>query len=203
MPEPFKPIELPPAPPAPPPAAPVPIPEPVAPAPGRPWRASMTKAEADEWASGSAFQNEEFAHVTKGVDTERAIMRDGFDLGKKKFGRVWGDGVYVGLDDETAQMYRSWTGPGARKMAIKVRVENPFVIQQSAKSRFTQEYIVSRALDISEARARTMLQKQAITEILEGAGYDALRIEALSVEGAIGGNQMVVFNPKNVTVIKP
>jgi hypothetical protein len=183
------------------PPAPLPI-EPVSPAP-RPWLPSMTSAEADEWAAGSVYANDEFYHITKGVEAERSIMREGFDLSRRKFGRVWGDGVYVGLDDDTAQMYQSWTGPGARKLVIKVKVQNPLVIQEPGFEHFNQDYIVSRALNVTRGQATTMLKRRSITEILEGEGYDALRIDALDVEGAVGGRQMIVFNPKNITVVKP
>lgn len=187
--------------------APKPVEAPPAPTPKKPrrprWAPSMTAEAAERWVEGSALADETFYHVTANSDTAQSIMTEGFDLSKKKFGRVWGDGVYVGLDEETAEMYKSWTGAAAQKLTIKVRVKKVFDLHLGERKYMDKREIVMKALNVEEVDAYVMLTSQSLSEVLADAGYDALRVIPDAVESSVGGRQMVVFNPKNVTVIKP
>lgn len=59
----------------------------------------MTRVEADAWAADSTYRQTVY-HATT-ANAEAAIRRRGFDLGRRAGGRVWGDGVYAALDQET------------------------------------------------------------------------------------------------------
>jgi SPP1 gp7 family putative phage head morphogenesis protein len=168
------------------------------------WQPSMSREQAERWVSNSAYKDDVY-HVTKGVANERSIAANGFDLSKRNFGRMWGDGVYVGTDDETAELYRSWTGPGARKLTIKTNVENPFRFVIS-NPQLDDVDIISQALNIPRREAQSMWESrigsksEELTRLLSNAGYDALEIVE-SFESAAGGNQIVIFDPRKVTVI--
>jgi hypothetical protein len=164
----------------------------------------MSREQAERWTKGSQYQGDVY-HITKGVANERSIAANGFDLSKKKFGRMWGDGVYVGTDAETAEMYKDWTGPGARKLAIRTDVRNmlTFVIDRGD---LNEVDIIVQGLGIDKRTASNLWSKtrregDGLTKILSGAGYDALQIVD-KLEQAAGGNQIVIFDPKKVVVIK-
>ena len=107
-----------------------------APAPRVPeWQPSMSRADAELWAAQSKFKEDTY-HVTPGVANERSIKANGFDLNKREYGRMWGDGVYVGMDSTTAYMYMLWAGPSPRQLTIKVDFRNPFVLTPKSKKNF-------------------------------------------------------------------
>ena len=182
---------------------------PVAPAPVAPvqripeWQPSMSRADAELWAANSAYKGDTY-HVTPGVANERSIKGNGFDLSKRKFGRMWGDGVYVGTDETTAEQYRGWTGQSARTLTIKVDVRNPAIFNANGRT-FSQHHIVSEVLGIDEKAAKSLGYDKAtrslvdLSTILKNHGYDALDIRG--AHSAAGGNQMVIFDPKKVVVI--
>lgn len=172
------------------------------------WMPSMDRATAERWASNSAYKDDVY-HITPGVANERSIKANGFDLSKKKFGRMWGDGVYVGADQETADLYKTWAGRSARTLKIKIDVSNPFIYEPES-SNFTQANIIQKALNITRkesldlwGEARTGKVTRTLDQILSDAGYDALHVKAIPSEVGeyAGGNQLVVFDPKKVVVI--
>ena len=167
------------------------------------WQPSMSRADAELWAANSAYKGDTY-HVTPGVANERSIKENGFDLSKRKFGRMWGDGVYVGTDETTAEQYRGWTGQSARTLTIKVDVRNPAIFNANGRT-FSQHHIVSEVLGIDEKAAKSLGYDKAtrslvdLSTILKNHGYDALDIRG--AHSAAGGNQMVIFDPKKVVVI--
>lgn len=162
------------------------------------WSPSMSRADAELWAAQSAIKQDTY-HVTPGVGNERAIKANGFDLSRRQFGRMWGDGVYVGMDQNTADLYVQWSGSSARKLTIKTNVQNPYVFTPTGKKNFEKVDVVMEALGITKSRANKILNEVDgdISRILQNAGYDALHV---NIKGA-GGNQMVIFDPKKVVVV--
>lgn len=163
------------------------------------WQPAMSRADAELWAANSVYKGDTY-HVTPGVANERSIKANGFDLSKKKFGRIWGDGVYVGTDQGAAKQYQRWTGKGARTLKIMTDVRNPAIFDARGGS-FTQEDVLRGVLNLDRATARRMWSKANgdLTGLLRQNGYDALELR--NVTEAAGGNQMVVFDPKKVVVI--
>jgi hypothetical protein len=171
-------------------------PEPVVEAPVE-WQPSMSREQAERWAAGSQYQGDVY-HVTPGAANARSIMEDGFDLSKRKFGRMWGDGVYVSTDEGAADTYRRWTGRSAKTMTIKADVRNMLVFDLN-HTRLDVPDVVAQGLNITRKQAEARLKKKTVDELLKDAGYDALQI--IDRIGASGGNQVVVFDPRKVTVI--
>jgi hypothetical protein len=171
------------------------------------WTPSMARATAERWAANSAFKDDVY-HITPGVANERSIKANGFNLDAQKFGRMWGDGVYVGADQNTADVYRQWTGRSARTLAIKLNIEKPFVYRE-VYSNFKQADIVMEALGLSDSsanrvRAVALIRDNAngLSGVLSDLGYDALHIVPKdSNVSRVGGNQLVIFDPKKVVVI--
>jgi hypothetical protein len=168
------------------------------------WKPSMSRDEAERWAADSKI-NQDTYHLTPGIANARSIMANGFDLSRQKFGRMWGDGVYVGVDEETAEIYKRWIGPGARKLTIRMNVNNPFVYEPTF-SGFNNADIIASALDIPQREAQRIWANRgakALNDILAEAGYDALHVKALPhiAGSAAGGNQIIVFDPRKVVVI--
>ena len=167
------------------------------------WKPSMSRADAELWAKDSAVKVDTY-HVTTGVKNERSIAENGFDLSRTKFGRMWGDGVYVGTDEATAAQYRGWTGPAARTMKIKVDVRNPAIFNAAGRT-FGPKDVVSEILGIDkDAAGALMYDKKTkslidMSTVLKNNGFDALDIRGAN--NAAGGNQMVIFDPKKVVVI--
>lgn len=175
------------------------------------WAPSMSRQTAEQWVQNSSFPADTY-HITSGVANERAIIRDGFDLSKEKFGRMWGDGVYVGVDEETANGYRKWTGRSARKLTIKLNVQNVYTYEEQYDN-FKQSDILMKAMGLdgnitqNKIMAVEIIRDKGLSGALSDLGYDALHIipRPSGVPGAaltrVGGNQIVVFDPKKVVVI--
>ena len=166
----------------------------------------MSRADAERWAASSKVTQDTY-HITTSVANARSIMENGFDLGRREFGRMWGDGVYVGADNETAKLYTRFVGRGARKLTIKMDVRNPFAFKAKGDSTtgsgFTKVDIVMDALKLPYPKAMKELQKVGgdLSRVLSVAGYDALHIIPTAINEGVGGNQIVVFDPKKVVVI--
>jgi len=175
------------------------------------WSPSMSRQDAEQWIKDSAYKNDTY-HITPGVANERSIRRNGFDLTKSKFGRMWGDGVYVGVDQETADVYRQWTGRSARKLTIKLNVQNPFVYEE-VYNNFKQADVLLSAqklnsnVQANRIAANDLIREKGLSGALADLGYDALHIipKSSGIPGAgitrVGGNQIVVFDPRKVVVI--
>ncbi|MEJ7901241.1 MAG: hypothetical protein WKF63_05300 [Thermomicrobiales bacterium] len=67
------------------------------------WRPTMTAADAARWAEGSSIPMTT-THVTRPFAADR-INKGGFDVGKSEWGRLYGDGVYMGPDTGAARFY--------------------------------------------------------------------------------------------------
>lgn len=95
------------------------------------WRPSMTREQAEGWAQDSSFQDDVY-HITP-IENVASLKVEGFDLTRRNFGRVWGNGAYVTPDPETAEMYMSWGGGhyNVERLAAKINVQNMLAVDVS------------------------------------------------------------------------
>ena len=117
----------------------------------------MARSEADQWAKDSAFRDDVY-HVTDAQNVT-SLKQSGFDLTRARFGRVWGNGVYVTPDDATADMYESWAGGPTGRLTIRLDVRRPLTVDVSRlrSSDDGHEFILRRA----EAQNPGILAKYA------------------------------------------
>jgi len=80
----------------------------------------MTRAEADAWAVGSAYAAPLY-HATS-RDAARTIRAEGFDLSRRRFGRVWGNGVYTTAELSVSSFYAGLFGTDAVVLELRVSV---------------------------------------------------------------------------------
>lgn len=232
---------------------PVQVPQaaPVEPAAPR-WRPSMSREEAELWARESAIQHDVY-HVTD-AENVTSLKRNGFDLNRSRFGRVWGNGVYVTPDENTAAMYENWAGGPARTLAIRLDVRKPLMVDvsrvreaddmhkyilkrvesrnpgiwktyvrhvedfekryweavtegqaladQAPPSRKRKVFIDFMQQAIADGRIPTgSPSAAALNQTLQDYGYDSLHITETPITGRVGGNQIVIFDPKQVVII--
>jgi hypothetical protein len=162
------------------------------------WKPSMSRAEANEWAKGSKYTATVF-HATSSENAAN-ISNSGFDLSKRGYGRVWGDGVYVALDKQSEAF---WIRPDTVSLNLKIKLNNPFVSSDASE--------VSKIRDLAEKRILSTGKKlneegvsvaRTMSDILRERGHDGIIIKEKSPTLYVGGNQAIVFNPKSVVVIK-
>jgi hypothetical protein len=133
----------------------------------------------------------------------RSIADNGFDLSRRSWGRVWGNGVYVGVDDETRRMYHRWIGPSSGHLTLKLNVSKLAVFEPTGQ-RFDQLDVLQQVLGVGMSEASDLLRRAGSIEgALALEGYDALWVKAYqrAVGEGPGGNQIVIFDPKKVVVI--
>ncbi len=176
-------------------------------------KGAMSKPEAEKAVADSALKDT-FYHATT-PEAAAAISKDGFTSTGKKYGKVFGDGVYLATDAPTTDRYAKQVGAGASVVEVKVNVKNPFVVKMEdlsdgfldiakrlpggeAAFRKAQEKMVKDGVSHDDSRGK------AIAAMLQDAGYDALKIEASpDAHHNVGGSQLVVFDPKNVVAVAP
>lgn len=171
------------------------------------WHPSMTRAEAEIWAMNSKYRSDTY-HVTypEAVDS---ISREGFDLSKKKWGKMFGDGVYVGTDKATAKMYTHWFSNQQEKstiLTIKANVSNVLTVDMGMHDTKRTILILAGYKDPRGDMAARGFDTvgSALVPMLQEKGYDALfiRMKKGADPEELGGNQLIIFNPRNVTVIR-
>ena len=181
---------------------------------GRPaWRPAMPRAEAARWVLGSIYRPSVF-HATSREAAE-AIRREGFDLRRRTFGRIWGIGVYATPERTVAEAYRaavSGGDPVIVELAIRVRR----ILAVEAQPGDKRPDFLNRILDSMEdgrnrwfhemvnqrLRGETEAAAVALRLAVQAAGYDALEVRELEMSAEIGGTQLVIYEPSNVVVIE-
>ena len=148
---------------------------------GGEWFPSMTREQADEWAKSSVFSDPVY-HGTTNQDAMQNIIDNGFDLSRITNGRTQGNGVYAATDREATRRY----APDDNILELRANVEN--VLEVNYVDVVT---IKNRAIDEIGSGVSAA---DAMTQYLEGQGYDAMHITGL--------DYLVVFDPKNVTVVR-
>jgi hypothetical protein len=97
------------------------------------WKPTMTPAEAGRFAADSVLK-EVATHVTT-AEGAASLRAHGFDLARKGFGRVYGDGAYLGLGAEAPAHYEMFVRASGREpVTLKVRadVRNPLILGDPA-----------------------------------------------------------------------
>lgn len=180
------------------------------------WKPVMSTTEAAKWSAKSAYQEPVF-HVTRKTAAS-AIRNDGFKTEGETFGKLWGDGVYVATDDATTAIYQAEAKqemgftPATLKLRLNVRKIYDYkpgygdsAFDLAAKlpggrarlDELTGEYLARSFAGTWKGDPRAAALRDMLTE----NGYDALKISAPGEIG-VGGNQIIVFDPKRVTVVK-
>lgn len=174
------------------------------------YKPSMTQKEADLWAANSAHKTPVF-HRT---DTEnvRAIQKEGFSLRKTRFGRIWGNGVYMTDDPVARKKYAQWIGSSSKELELRINVRNVFVFDSDMLDKknypmFQRFEVIASTIPGGQERYNQLVKElfdeaEAISRLLQENGYDALLITQRRFSEIVGGTQILVFDPKNVTVVK-
>jgi hypothetical protein len=188
------------------------------------WKAAMTKEEADVWAKDSAIPEELF-HMVRARDAYRmpAILANGFkaDHNGSHGTPRWGDGIYLAYGGVLGSkgLYQSWMEKGDA-YTIRVNVKRPFKIEVGGddrpdmkkwlpvamraayEDRITAAYATERLQagprPSQNFRSNSRIPYQIFKEIVAENGYDALLIGGSGIH--TGGKQLLVFDPKNVTI---
>jgi hypothetical protein len=168
------------------------------------WKPTMSSADAERWAAGSAYPAVVF-HVTT-TETARAIRRLGFDLGYRAGGRAWGNGVYAATDRATCDWYLEQLGRHGVALALRVRVAHLLSMRVRPLSRLSPLRQALAAIPGGVGRfvefgLSPVDPETAFTHVVLEAGYDAIRIREDRFTRTVGGNQLVVFDPKRIVVI--
>lgn len=178
------------------------------------WKPSMGRDEADQWAANSAYK-EPLYHGTANTQSATSIQDNGFSLAKIRGGRVYGDGVYLSPAREQAEF---WAKNGQRQegmaLPIKINVKNPWIVD---RARFVAEIDDFIEKEFPSSKPRGTYEEfmaavaKAKTNYIQSKGYDAVIIMAPRDSlykrnftewiQRYGGDQAIIFDPKNVTVI--
>lgn len=89
----------------------------------------MTKAEAEVWARDSVY-TDVVHHITSSRNVA-SLEQTGFDLTHHKFGRVWGNGVYVATEAETVTFYETLQGYDVVTLEMRVNLRRLFTYDAS------------------------------------------------------------------------
>jgi hypothetical protein len=164
----------------------------------------MTRAEAERWAAGSVFRAPVF-HVTT-VEAAASIRLHGFDLSRRAGGRAWGNGVYAAVDRATRDRYMEHLGRFGVTLPVRVDVRRVLTIRIGPTSGLPP---VMQLLSVVPAGLRRFIdaglvapdRATALTRVLLDEGYDAVEIREDRFSASVGGNQVVVFDPRRVVVV--
>jgi hypothetical protein len=186
----------------------------------------MTPAEADRWGADSVLK-QTFAHSVRSRELYRMkdIEQQGFKAeheGTHGAAR-WGTGVYLAFDgekyDHTRQMYEQWMESG-KTFQMRVNVKRPFrMIVESNADPDPKRWLPKEKHAEFDRREREAYVKQwppglrqppnfrynsrtgywVFKEMLKEFGYDSLIIVGDGIK--TGGHQLIVFDPKNVTIV--
>lgn len=191
------------------------------------WQPSMSLSNARKWAADSAYKTVT-AHITSPVAAQ-AIRSAGFDLSKAgSVGNVFGIGVYSALNKATQDFYKEELGmpTSLRTMANVKKVLTLDFSKQAYIGNMQKDDIGallpggSKAFDQMVAQVKAEKQGKSWDELVQhgldnnteaialgrqvqAAGYDALLIkDKPSITQHVGGDQLLVYDPKQVVVIR-
>jgi hypothetical protein len=164
----------------------------------------MTRAEAEAWCAGTVYPRPIF-HVTS-IAAAARIRQAGFDLSYRAGGRIWGNGVYAAIDRATEHHYLQLLGEDGTSLELRVSVRKVLHVRLStqASAHPLLQFLAHLPAGLRRYLDAMMLlrdQPAALTRILTEEGYDALEIVADRFTPAIGGNQLVVFEPRAIVVV--
>ncbi len=164
----------------------------------------MSRAEADDWAADSLYAGPVF-HVTT-LEAATMIRSRGFDLANRAGGRAWGDGIYATFDRPTLEVYTHQLGERGVTLELRVNVRRVLSVRISQGSR---RPALEQVLALVPAGLREFIdasltvsdRSAAFTRVITGAGYDALEIIEDRFTLAVGGSQLVIYDPRRVVVV--
>ena len=180
------------------------------------WKPAMTLKEAERWNKNSIIR-ETYSHVTE-YSYVRLIMKDGFNISGRKFGKTWGNGVYLSNNREVLNYYKKGFYGKGKEIQLKINVKK--LLRWDMNVDTTQGYTMKNAIlrkagvNIEDYNKLTDSLKQrlgvsgadaeAFTRLLKAKGYDGLEIiqKAGEFNINIGGSQIVIFDPKNISVLR-
>jgi hypothetical protein len=153
------------------------------------WQPSMTQEQAERWAKDSVYQD----YLWHGSSRQaiQNIEEEGFRLIKGRNGKLFGEGIYLGGDPYTVERY------GLARTKVKVNVQNILEIDAKKYADLSPQFR-QILIDAGVTSTRTSGGPQRLTAYLQSKGYDALRLVEFPGEPPI----MVVFDPKNIVVVK-
>lgn len=156
------------------------------------------------WSAGSAYPAAVY-HATT-VDAAAAIRRRGFDLNRRAGGRAWGNGVYGTPDRSILARYRRQLGTQGIVLELRVAVRRVLTVGLSPVSRRSPlEQMLGQLPEglarFIDAGLKAPDRATALTSVVVGLGYDALEIVEDRFTSAVGGHQIVVYDPRRVVVV--
>lgn len=170
----------------------------------------MARIDAEAWAADSAYPGPIY-HATSRTAAV-AIRAVGFDLSRKRFGRMWGNGVYATPDLGASAAYADLFGADAEVVELRANARGVLRVPLASGrgddalgqilraipdgyARFVEATVtLGRALPGTSSRA------EALTRTIVAAGYDALEIVETGLT-AVGGAQIVVYDRRKVVVV--
>jgi hypothetical protein len=185
------------------------------------WSPSMSRKDADAWAKDSAIKGDVF-HASSSKNTS-SLKREGFNVKKASGeGAVYAKGIYTASDKASVARYAK---TGTDTLTLRVNAKNPFTATVKStinpglevrtqileatgpkgRNAFRQS-LTSRGLpDPGKRAARYVDDATATTAALKASGHDALIIkgatQAIALNPAVGGNQVLAFDPKQVVIV--
>ena len=118
---------------------------------------------------------------------------------------------------ESAEHYKEWTKT-PRTLKVRVNVQKVFDFDASKSNPTASQAVYTlvqqlgkedefdRLLEQSEKRGdpgdKLDRSRKALVSILKAEGYDAVRITQGAFTTNVGGNQLIVLDPKRITVIR-
>lgn len=175
------------------------------------WQPSMSREQADAWASDSAIKTPLY-HATT-AEAAEDIRNEGFrlDVGAKN-GRVLGDGVYLG-DADTA---KAFARQGGQTLELRVRVHNVATYEQidngaALPKEFRGAPRPARYMPDDKGQTPdsnwdwvSRLAREHFPDRRRSEGVAAV-LQAMGIEAVSSTEQhvgTVVFNPRNIVVVK-
>lgn len=197
------------------------------------WQPTMSRANAEAWAADSVIDFDVY-HVTtnqENADSIKSRKSQGFDLGRRGFGRIWGDGVYAATSMAHGKKWVNLMEEGTtfdpNMLKLKINIKRPLIVNledwdhdQRASSFFYRAEMIDKGdkgfMRLFEKHYRTSLREAVkgmlgletdpmavgLTKAAQEMGYDSIYIEDLDEFNlSTGGQQIVVFDPTKVVVI--
>ena len=176
------------------------------------WQAELPEAKINQWAQGT-YKDKVFYHTTS-PEFMKDIRKTGFDVASEEgmAYKVFGEGGYFSTDKFTAAIYQDLLEDADfQTFRFKVNVKNPKVIKRIPDDINTHPKLVDHiarevnANDYDDFISDGLAPNKALEKVLREAGYDSLQIDIPHTHPNfknIGGNQLLVFDKKNIVAVK-
>jgi len=170
------------------------------------WKPSMDSAQAEKWAKNSKAPDMLW-HGTSTEKGAKSITSQGFELSKVSSqsgnGGFYGRGIYLTPEKYTGESYAQFNT--RRLLQLKVNIKKPLVWESKEAQTIRNEIATMSKGDIKKLEfmlPETFKEVPDIpslfTKLAQKRGYDSV----VKVKTTYGTPEWVIFNPKNITVIK-